>query len=111
MTLRVKLVILTCLMFAAAIALMFLVSQTILMTRFENLEEENTTRNVQRAVSALYTDFSTISIRFSNLMVEKESFSVVQEGDDMFMRLNVNKPNFDTLSVTYILFVTSPRTP
>jgi len=111
MTLRVKLVMLTCLMFAAAIALMFLVSQTILMTRFEDLERQNTTRNVQRAVSALYTDFSTISIKFSSLMVESESFSVVQDGDDMYMRLNVNQPTFDTLSVNYILFVMSPSTP
>jgi two-component sensor histidine kinase/sensor domain CHASE-containing protein len=111
MTLRVKLVMLTCLMFAAAIALMFLVSQTILMTRFENLERQNTTRNVQRAVSALYTDFSTIGIEFSSLMAERESFSVVQDGDQMYMRLNVNQPTFQTMGLNFILFVTSPSTP
>ncbi len=111
MTLRVKLVMLTCLVFAAAIALMFLVSQTILMTRFEDLEEQNTTRNVQRAVSALYTDFSTISIEFSSLMVEGECFSVVQDGDDMYMRINVDQPAFETMKLNFILFVMSPGTP
>ncbi len=111
MTLRAKLVTLTFVMFASAIALMFLVSQTILMTRFEELERQNTTRNVQRAVSALYGDFSTISIQFSSLMVESESFSVVQDGEDMYMKMVVSQPTFDTLSVNYILFVMSPSTP
>jgi len=111
MTLRVKLVMLTCLMFAAACALMFMVSQTILMTRFEKLEEEDTTRNVQRAVSALYGDFSTVSIEFSSLMLERESFAMVQDGEEMYMKMVVSKPTFDTLGVNYILFVTSPSTP
>lgn len=111
MTLRVKLVMLTCLMFAAATALMFLVSQTILMTRFEELERQNTTRNVQRAVSALYTDFSNVSIEFSSLMVEREAFAMVQDGEEMYMKMVVSQPTFETLSVNYILFVTSPSTP
>ncbi|MBM4445456.1 MAG: HAMP domain-containing protein [Chloroflexi bacterium] len=111
MTLRVKLVMLTCLMFAAACAMMFMVSQTILMTRFEELEEKDTTRNVQRAVSALYGDFSTVSIEFSSLMLEREAFAMVQDGEEMYMKMVVSQPTFDTLGVNYILFVTSPRTP
>ncbi len=111
MTLRVKLVMLTCLMFAAACAMMFMVSQTILMTRFEDLEEKDTTRNVQRAVSALYGDFSTVSIEFSSLMLEREAFAMVQDGEEMYMKMVVSQPTFDTLGVNYILFVMSPSTP
>ena len=85
MTLRTKLMILICLVFAAAIVIMFFISQAIIMGRFEDLEKQNTSQNVQRAASALYTDFSTISIEFSSLMVESECFSVVQDGNDIYM--------------------------
>ena len=110
MTLRRKLVILICLIFAAAIVIMFFISQAVLMTRFEDLEKQNTSQNVQRAVSALYTDFSTISIEFSTLMVESQCFSVVQNGNDMYMQINVDQPAFETMRLNYILFVMSPAT-
>ncbi len=111
MTLRSKLMILICLIFAAAIVIMFFISQAIIMGRFEDLEKQNTSQNVQRAASALYTDFSTISIEFSSLMVESECFAVVQDGNDMYMRITVDQPAFETMRLNYILFVMSPNTP
>ncbi len=111
MTLRRKLVTLICLIFAAAIVIMFFISQAVLMSRFEDLEKQNTTQNVQRAASALYADFSTISIEFSSLMVESQCFSVVQNGNDMYMKVNVDQPAFETMRLNYILFVMSPATP
>ena len=75
MTLRRKTILMTCLVFAAAIALIFVVSQTILMRRFEDLEIDNTSQNVRRATSALYEDFDSVSINFSSLMLAGEYFS------------------------------------
>ena len=111
MTLRTKLMMLICLVFAAAIVIMFFISQAIIMGRFEDLEKQNTSQNVQRAASALYTDFSTISIEFSSLMVESECFSVVQDGNDIYMKISVDQPAFETMRLNYILFVMSPDTP
>ena len=104
MTLRRKTILMTCLVFAAAIALIFIVSQTILMRRFEELERENTTQNVQRATSALYENFDSVNINFSSFMVEKECFSVVQDGDEMYIKMIIDEPTYATLGVNYIIF-------
>lgn len=112
MTLRRKTILMTCLVFAAAIAFIFVVSQTILMRRFEELEKENTTQNVQRATSALYGNFDSVTINFSSLMVERECFSVVQDGSGgMYIRMNIDEPTYATLGVNYILFAMTPGIP
>ncbi len=112
MTLRRKTILMTCVVFAAAIAFIFVVSQTILMRRFEELERENTSQNVQRATSALYGNFDSVTINFSSLMVERECFSVVQDGSGgMYIRMNVDEPTFATLGVNYILFAMTPGVP
>ncbi len=111
MTLRKKAIIMTCVVFAASIAIMFIISQTIMMRRFDQLEKDNTSQNTQRVVSALYRDFSTISITFSNLMVESQCFSVVQDANGMYMKINVSEPAFATMELNYILFVMAPNLP
>jgi len=112
MTLRRKMILMTCLVFALAIALIFVVSQTILMRRFEELEAENTEQNVQRATSALYDNFDSVTINFSSLMVEKECFSVVQDDSGgMYIRMNIDEPTYATLGVNYILFAMTPGVP
>lgn len=111
MTLRKKAIIMTCVVFAASIAITFIISQTIMMRRFDQLEKDNTSQNTQRVVSALYRDFSTISITFSNLMVESQCFSVVQDANGMYMKINVSEPAFATMELNYILFVMAPDLP
>lgn len=111
MTLRKKAIIMTCVVFAASIAITFIISQTIMMRRFDQLEKDNTDQNTQRVVSALYRDFSTISITFSNLMVESQCFSVVQDANGMYMKINVSEPAFATMELNYILFVMAPDLP
>lgn len=112
MTLRRKTILMTCLVFAAAIALIFVVSQTILMRRFENLEMDNTSQNVQRATSALYENFDSVSINFSSLMVSGKGFSVVlDESGDMYIKMTIDQPTFATMGLNYILFALIPGPP
>jgi len=111
MTLRKKAIIMTCVVFAASIAIMFVISQTIMMRRFDQLEKDNTSQNTQRVVSALYRDFSTINITFSNLMVESQCFSYVQDESGMYMKINISEPAFATMGLNYILFAMSGLPP
>ncbi len=62
MSLRRRGIVVTVLALTAAIVISLVVSQTILMRRFDELEKRETRQNVDRAVSALYSDFSKVSI-------------------------------------------------
>ncbi len=62
MTLRRRGLVTTVLALTAAIVISLIVTQTILMRRFDELERRETRQNIGRAVSALYSDFSKISI-------------------------------------------------
>ena len=105
MSLRNKAIIMICVVFAAALAITFVVSETILMKRFADLEKQNTTQNTERVVSALYKDFSSMSITFSEATADATNFSMVMEDNgEMYMKINVTEPAFAVMGVNYILF-------
>jgi len=94
-----------CVVFAAALALTFVVSQTLLMKRFAQLENENTDGNVERAVSALYTDFDSMNITFSSVSFDTGSFSWVQDENGMHMEIRMDGPSFVVMGINYIIYV------
>ena len=108
MSLRYKAIIMTCIVFTAALVLTFVVSQSVLMKRFAGLERENTSQNTQRAVSALYTDFTSMNITFGPMAFNSGSFAWVQDERGMHMEINVEEPSFVVMGVNYIAFVMAP---
>ncbi|MCX5991077.1 MAG: diguanylate cyclase [Chloroflexi bacterium] len=112
MTLRRKAIIMICVVFAAALAITFAVSETILMKRFTVLEKQNTTQNTQRAVSALSNDFSSMSITFSKATADAKNFSMVMdENGEMHMKINITEPAFAVMGINYVIFVMSGMPP
>ena len=88
MSLRTKAILMICVVFAAALAITFVVSQTLLMKRFAALERENTNQNTERAVSALYKDFDSMNITFGPTAFDSGSFAWVQDENGMHMEIN-----------------------
>jgi sensor domain CHASE-containing protein len=103
MSLRRKTLVTTTIALAAAIVFSLIVSQTILMRRFDELEKRETSQNVGRAVSALYSDFSKISIAWGN---ELTASNVIIDGNQTYLALSIDQTTFSTLGLNYILFVT-----
>ncbi|MDM8000016.1 MAG: diguanylate cyclase [Dehalococcoidia bacterium] len=111
MSLRQKAILMICVGFAAALVMTFAVSQTILMKRFAELEKENTSQNTQRAVSALYKDFSSINIAFGPEVFDTGSFEWVQDEDGVHLEMSVDGPSFAVLNINYVAFVMAPGDP
>jgi diguanylate cyclase (GGDEF)-like protein len=108
MSLRNKAILMICVGFAAALVMTFVVSQTILMKRFTGLERENTSQNTQRAVSALYTDFTSMNITFGPMAFDSGSFAWVQDERGMHMEINLEGPSFVVMGINYIAFIMAP---
>ena len=87
---------------AAAIVITLVVSQTILMRRFDELEKRETRQNVGRAVSALYSDFSKISIAWGD---QQTASKVIFDADETYLALSIDETTFGTLGLNFILFV------
>jgi len=92
----------TVLIVVAAIVFSLVVSQTILMKRFDELEKRETRQNVERAVSALYSDFSKVNIAWDGQLTASK---VVFEGDETYLALTIDETTFGTLGLNFILFV------
>jgi two-component sensor histidine kinase/sensor domain CHASE-containing protein len=108
MTLRRRGIVTVVLAIVAAIVISLIVSQTILMRRFDELERRETRQNVGRAVSALYSDFSKISITSGN---ELTANTVVVDGGETYLRLNIDQSTFNTLGLNFILFAMPGQPP
>src|SRR5512136_651049 len=102
MTLRRRGIAVTILVVVVAIVVCLVVSQTILMRRFDELEKRETRQNVDRAVSALYSDFSKVSIAWGNQLTASK---VIFEGDQTYLALSIDETTFTTLGLNFILFV------
>jgi sensor domain CHASE-containing protein len=98
----------TVLALGTAIVISLVVSQTILMSRFDQLEKRETRQNVGRAVSALYSDFSKISIAWGN---EQTASKVIFDADETYLALSIDETTFGTLGLNFILFVPSGQPP
>ena len=105
MSLRKKAILMICVGFAAALVIAFGVSQTILMKRFAGLERENTSQNTQRAVSALYKDFSSINIAFDQEAFDSGSFAWVQDAEGTHLEMSMDGPSFAVLNINYVAFI------
>ncbi len=104
MSLRKKGIVATVLTLIAAIVVSLIVSQTILMRRFDELEKRETSQNVDRAVSALYSDFSKINIAWGD---EPTASTVIIDDNQTYLALSIDQTTFRTLGLNYILFVTA----
>jgi two-component sensor histidine kinase/sensor domain CHASE-containing protein len=108
MTLRRKGIVTIVLAITAAIVISLIVSQTILMRRFDELEKRETRQNVGRAVSALYSDFSKISIAWGDQLTAS---TVVIDGGETYLRLSIDETTFGTLGLNFILFAMPGQPP
>jgi two-component sensor histidine kinase/sensor domain CHASE-containing protein len=102
MSLRRRGIVVTVLALTAAIVVSLVVSQTILVRRFDELEKRETRQNVDRAVSALYSDFSKVNIAWEGQLTASK---VLFEGDETYLALSIDETTFGTLGLNFILFV------
>jgi two-component sensor histidine kinase/sensor domain CHASE-containing protein len=108
MTLRRRGLVTTVLALTAAIVISLIVTQTILMRRFDELERRETRQNIGRAVSALYSDFSKISIAWGDQLTASK---VIIDGEETYLAISIDETTFGTLGLNFILFVMPGQAP
>ena len=105
MSLREKMMLMIGVVFVAALVIAFVVSQTIVMKRFAELERDNTNQNTGRAVSAVSQDISSVATIVSDWAPWDDTYAFVQDGNGEYIASNLSDATISNLSLNVMLFI------
>lgn len=104
MTLRRKTLAIIGLVLVFPIVILYIASQTILLASYEQLEQQNMTRNVQRAINTLNNILGSLSTNTSDYAFWDESYRFIQDGNEDYITSNLNDPAFVNLGLNLMVF-------
>lgn len=109
MTLRKKTLLVTSITLLGLIAVSYVVSSTILLHSFADLEQQNTTRNVSRALEALNDSISNLNKIVGDWAFWDDMYAFVEDVNPEFIKANFTGSTFSELQLNLIAVVNSSR--
>ncbi len=101
MSLRRRALVTTIVALVVAITVSLIISQTILMKRFDRLEEREARQNASRAVTALYSEFAAVNLAPDG---DLTAGSVSVDSQGTCFRLSFDNTTLAALGVNFIAF-------
>ncbi|HML05717.1 MAG TPA: CHASE4 domain-containing protein, partial [Methanobacterium sp.] len=105
MKLREKTLILIGITIVCSIAVMYIATTVTLIGGFENLEKENTIKNVELASSALSHELSDLNDLLYDWSVWDDSYKFVQDNNSGYIESNLVDSTFSNLKLNFIIYV------
>jgi len=105
MTLRSKTLLLVLLTLVALIAILYGVSRFTLLGGFHELEERDTKQNVQRTLSALSYEISSLDTSTHDWAAWDDTYAFIQDADAKYEESNLGDGTFQSLKINLMLFV------
>jgi len=111
MTLRKKTLTIIGVTFVGLIVILYFISQHILLGSFAELEEQNTRQNVERVLSALSDDLSSLEATAGDWASWDDTYAFIEDANTDYIESNLIDGTFLELSLNFMLFInTSGRT-
>jgi PAS domain S-box-containing protein len=107
MTLRKKTLIIIGAILISLIAILYAVSQSILMDSFLELEEQNTQKNVGRAQNALSDDISSLVTMTRDWATWDDTYNFIENANTEYIEANPTDETIKGLRVNVMLFIKS----
>jgi len=107
MKLRKKTIVIIILTTVSMISILYASSQIILLNSFEKLEEQNTSQNVERVLSALSNEFSELNSKCADWAEWDDTYAYVQDLNNEYKQANLVDSSFVNIGINFILFVNS----
>ncbi|MEN6460327.1 MAG: CHASE4 domain-containing protein [Syntrophomonas sp.] len=107
MKLRNKLLAIICLMIASFIVVHYLISQYVLMTSFNDIENQAIHQNVSRALNALSTELGNLSSVCKDWAYWDETYSFIQGHNKGYIKNNIADRAFVDLRLNMVLYINS----
>ena len=107
MTLRKKILTIIAATFLSLIAILYFASQTLLLNSFNELEEQNTRQNVERALSALSNDLSSLDATAGDWAGWDDTYAFIEDANTDYIESNLIDGTFTELNLNLMLFINS----
>ena len=107
MTLRWKTILVIGITFAALLGILFVVWQTILVRRFTELENQNTSQNTERAMNAVRQDIDSVSTAAADWGIWDDTYQFAQDGNQGYIDANFQDSSFTSIQMNLILIIDS----
>lgn len=107
MTLRAKSLIIIGVMLVSLIAILYAVSQGIMLGSFGELEKEDTSKNVERALGALSDDVSSLVTMTRDWARWDDTYNFIEDGNTEYIEANPTDETIKGLRVNVMLFINS----
>ena len=105
MTLRKKTLLIIAATFLSLIAILYFASQTLLLNSFNELEEQNTRQNVERALSALSNDLSSLDATAGDWAGWDDTYAFIEDANTDYIESNLIDGTFTELKLNLMLFI------
>jgi len=89
------------------VSILYVVSQTILLSSFAELEEQSTRQNVERVMSALSNEFSELNSKCADWAEWDDTYAYVQDLNDDYEQANLVDTSCINIRINFLLFVNS----
>ena len=105
MTLRRKTLIYICVTFVILIWILHVISQNILLDSFAQLEEQNTSQNVERVLNTLSNDLSSLATTTGDWASWDDTYAFIEDTNTDYIDSNLIDGTFTELRLNFMLFI------
>ena len=105
MTLHKKTLIIIGVTFIGLIVILYFISQNILLHSFAELEERNVHQNVERALSALSSELSSLEATAGDWASWDDTYHFIQDANTEYISSNLIDGTFINLGLNFMLFI------
>jgi PAS domain S-box-containing protein len=107
MTLRKKTLLIIGVMLIGLIAMLYAVSQTVFLDSFSKLEKQDTSQNVERALSAISDDISNLNAIVGDWAPWDDTYVFVEDLNQSYVQRNLSDETLANLGINFMLFINS----
>ena len=107
MTLRKKILLIIAVTFLSLLTILYFTSQNILLGSFAKLEEQNVHQNVERVLSALSKDLSSLDATAGDWAGWDDTYAFIEDANTDYIKSNLIDGTFTELNLNLMLFINS----
>ncbi len=107
MTLRKKTLVVVATTFILVIALLYLVSETILLNNLVKLEEDYTRQNTEQALNALSGEISSLEAKARDWAAWDDTYAFIEDANSSYIQSNLVDSTFTNLKLNLMVFIHS----
>src|SRR5687768_2090293 len=105
MTLRTKTLIIIGVTLVGLIVLLYLISQTILLGSYAQLEEQGVRQNVERVQAALLDKLATLNRTAGDWAPWDDTYAFVEDQNEQYIENNLPGSTLPNLKLNFMLFI------